>query len=92
MSIDEPALAAELLEHHGVTTAKRLAAIGIGRRTIDRLIRDGRLRRARSGVLLSTMWPDTLEHRMASACAITRGVVKFPTAGVAWRLRKSARQ
>ncbi len=42
-------------------------------------------------MLLSTLWPDTLKHQMAVACAITHGVVKFPTAGVAWRFRKSPR-
>jgi len=91
VSIDEAALAAEILARHGVTTAQRLASIGIGRRSTDRLIREGRLKRAGRGVLLSASWTYTLEHRMAAACAITRGVVKFPTAGVAWGLRKSPR-
>ena len=44
MTIDEAALAAELLARHGVTTTTRLAAIGIGRRAVDRLKRSGRLR------------------------------------------------
>jgi very-short-patch-repair endonuclease len=91
MSIDESALAAELLHRHGVTTVHRLARIGISERTVDRLVTAGRFRRGGNGVLVSTCWPDSLEHRMALACAITGGVVCFPTAGEVWRLRKTPR-
>jgi hypothetical protein len=35
--------------------------------------------------------PDSLEIRVAAACAKTRGVACFPTAGVLWQLRKSPR-
>ena len=91
MAIDEAALAGELASRHGVTTAQRLEIIGIGRRAIDTLVRLGRLRRAGDGVLVGVIWPDTLEHRMALACAVTGGVVCFPTAGVSWGLRKSPR-
>ena len=44
MALDESALAAELTQRHGVTTTARLAALGIGRRTVDTLKRRGRLR------------------------------------------------
>jgi hypothetical protein len=91
MALDEVALAAELTARHGVTTTSRLARLGIGRRTIDTLKRRGRLRLAGQGVLVSTAWPDTFEHRMAVACATTRGVVCFPTAGIVWQLRKTPR-
>jgi very-short-patch-repair endonuclease len=91
MAIDEAALAGELLARHGVTTTTRLAALGIGRRGVDRLKQRGRLRSAGQGVLASTSWPETLEHRMAIACAATRGVVRFPTAGLVWELRKTPR-
>ncbi len=91
MALDESALAAELLARHGVTTSTRLAAIGIGRRTVDRLKRSGRLRSVGQGVLASTAWPSTLEHRLAIACAATAGVVRFPTAGLVWEFRKTPR-
>ena len=91
MAFDEGVLAAELRQRHGVTTTTRLESLGIGRRTVDTLKRRGRLRRVGQGVLVSTSWPDGLDHRMAIACAVTRGVVCFPTAGVVWELRKSPR-
>jgi very-short-patch-repair endonuclease len=91
MALDEAALAAELTARHGVTTTTRLARLGIARRTIDTLKHRGRLRLAAQGVLVSTTWPDTLEHRMAVACAATDGVVCFPTAGIVWQLRKTPR-
>jgi hypothetical protein len=89
MRANEAALAAELQSRHGVTTAKRLAALGITRRAIETLVRTHRLVRVGNGVLACSTWPDTLEHRMAAACAMTGGVVVFPTAGLVWRLRKS---
>jgi hypothetical protein len=91
MPLDETALVAELTARHGVTTTARLARFGIGRRTIDTLKRRGRLRLAGQGVLVSTAWPDTFEHRMAVACAATGGVICFPTAGIVWELRKTPR-
>ena len=91
MAVDEQALAAELKQRHGVTTMTRLAALGIGRRAVDTLKRRGRLRLVGQGVLASTSWPDTLEHRMAIACASTGGVVCFPTAGIVWEFRKTPR-
>jgi hypothetical protein len=88
MPIDEAALAAELTSRHGVTTMARLERLGIGRRAVDQLVVNGRFTRPGNGVV-STSWPDTLEHRMAMACALTCGVVMFPTAGKSWKLRKS---
>jgi hypothetical protein len=49
------------------------------------------LRLGGQGVLVSTNWPDTLEHRMALACAATAGVICFPTAGLVWAMRKTPR-
>jgi very-short-patch-repair endonuclease len=91
MAVDESALAAELGSHHGVTTVRRLDRLGIGKRCVDGLVANGRLKRAGNGVLVSTCWPVTLEHQMAVGCAITGGVVCFPTAGLVWELRKSPR-
>jgi hypothetical protein len=91
MAIDEVALAAELNARHGVTTGARLDRIGIKARAVDHLVERGRLIRAGNGVLASSVWPDTLEHRMATACAVTGGVVSFPTAGLVWRFRKTPR-
>lgn len=56
---------------------------------IDRLARDGRMRRSGNGVVLAAAWPASLEHKMAAARAITAGVVCFRTAGFVWELRKS---
>ena len=68
VTIDEAALAAELLARHGVTTTARLATIGIGRRAIDRLKRSGRLAIAgRRGSWPARAGRATLEHRMAVA-------------------------
>ena len=91
MALDESALAAELKRGHGVTTMARLATLGIGRRAVDTLKRRGRLRLVGQGVLASTSWTDSLEHRMAIACVATSGVVCFPTAGIVWEMRKSPR-
>jgi hypothetical protein len=54
MIMDEAALAAELKRRHGVTSTRRLDALGIGKRSIDVLVRQGRLERARNGVHLPT--------------------------------------
>jgi hypothetical protein len=89
MIMDEAALAAELKRRHGVTSTRRLDALGIGKRSIDVLVRQGRLERAGNGVLVSTCWPVGLDHRLAIACAMTAGVIAFPTAGLVWSLRKT---
>jgi hypothetical protein len=89
--MDEGALAAELSHRHGVTSTRRLAALGIGKRSVAALVRQGRLASASRGVLVSTCWPDTLDRRMAVACAITNGVIAFPAAGLVWSLRKTPR-
>jgi hypothetical protein len=91
MRAHEAALAAELAGRHGVTSVDRLDALGIGKRSVHALVRQGRLIRAGNGVLVSNCWPPDLGHRMAVACAIAGGIVAFPTAGLAWRLRKSPR-
>ena len=91
MRANEDALAAELRSRHGVTTTKRLVALGITKRSVEALVRQGRLVRWRNGVLVSASSPDSLQHRMAIACAVTGGVVMFPTAGEVWNLRKTPR-
>jgi hypothetical protein len=91
MRSNEPVLAAELKGRHGVTTTKRLAKLGITKRSVEALVRQGRLVRVGNGVLTCASWPVDLEHRMALACAVTGGVVMFPTAGVVWLLRKTPR-
>ena len=91
MRANEDALGAELRSRHGVTTTKRLAALGITKRSVEALVRQGRLVRWRNGVLVSASSPDSLQHRMAIACAVTGGVVMFPTAGEVWNLRKTPR-
>jgi hypothetical protein len=79
--MDEGALAGELLARPGVTTVARLARRGISERMVERLVAAGRFRRAGNGVVVSTCWPDTLEHRMAVACAITRAPRSMPPSG-----------
>jgi hypothetical protein len=89
--MDEGALAAELLNRHGVSTVQRLGRLGISKRMVERLVANGRLRRAGNGVVVSTCWPSTLGHRMALACAVTGAVIAFPTAGLVWSFRKTPR-
>ena len=91
MPLDHAALAVELNARHGVTTTARLEKLGISERSIRTLVSSGRFDRPVRGVLVATAWPDSLEHRMALACAATGGVVCFPTAGLAWDLRKTPR-
>jgi hypothetical protein len=91
MAVDETALAAELTARHGVTTTERLGRLGISERSVRTLVDRGRLHRAGRGVVVSAAWPETEEHRLAVACAVTGGVVAFPTAGAFWNLRKSPR-
>ena len=42
MRSNEPALAAELKDRHGVTTTSRLAKLGITKRSVGALVRQGR--------------------------------------------------
>jgi hypothetical protein len=92
MSIDESVLAGELSRRSGVTTAARLERLGISARSSRTLVTNGRLIRVARGVLAAPGWPDSLDHRTARACAITGGVVCFPTAGEVWNLRKTPRR
>lgn len=86
MAIDEAAFAAELRLRHGVTTRTRLRRLGLTDRMIDGMIARGRLVSHGRGVLSDPAAPETLEHRMALACALTSGVICFPTAGVVGEL------
>ena len=88
---DETAFADELRRRHGVTTRRRLRRRGITDRQIHGLLRCRRLRPAGGGVLVDTASPDTPEQRMAIACAVTGGVVMFPSAGKVWRFRGTPR-
>jgi hypothetical protein len=47
--------------------------------------------RTGNGVVVAAAWPASLDRRMALACALTAGIVRYPTAGRAWGLRKSPR-
>ncbi len=40
-------------------------------------------------MLVSPIGPETFEQRLAVACALTGGVITFPTAGKVWELRKT---
>jgi hypothetical protein len=84
----EPEIAQELSTRQCVTTRARLQGLGIGRRIIDALCRRGPLTHVGNGVLVSPSGADTFEHRLALACALTKGVVTFPSAGTVWRYRK----
>lgn len=85
----ESVLARELGRRHHVTTRARLQRLGIGRRIIDGLCRRGRLTHLGRGVLLSPSGPESFERRLAIACALTGGVVTYPTAGRLWSFRKT---
>jgi hypothetical protein len=89
MSVKESVLAAEFSARNGVTTSSRLRRLGISDRSSRSLVTRGRLVRVSRGVFVAPGWPDSLDHRIAVACAITSGVVCFPTAGEAWELRKT---
>ncbi len=85
----ESVLATELSTRHHVTTRKRLQRLGISRRVIDGLCRRGRLEHIGNGVLVSPSGPETFEQRLAIACALTGGVISYPTAGKVWEFRKT---
>jgi very-short-patch-repair endonuclease len=91
LRVDYALLATELRSRHGVTTTGRLRQLGISERSIRTLVSRGQLERVVRGVLVAAAWPDSIEHRMALACAATGGVVCFPTAGSVWALRKTPR-
>jgi hypothetical protein len=88
----ESVLAAELSARHHVTTRSRLLRLGIGRRVIDRLCARGRLEHVGKGVLVSRSGPDTKHQRLALACALTGGVICYPTAGGVWEYRNTPRE
>ncbi len=85
----ESVLAAELSTRHHVTTRKRLQRIGLRRRVIDGLCQRGRLEHIGNGVLVCPAGAATFEQRLAIACALTGGVISFPTAGKVWEFRKT---
>ena len=89
MSAWESVLAAELSTRHHVTTRKRLQRLGISRRVIDGLCRRGRLEHIGNGVLVSPSGPTSFEQRLVIACALTGGVICYPTAGKVWEFRKT---
>ena len=85
----ESVLAAELSTRHHVTTRKRLQRIGLSRRVVDGLCQRGRLEHIGNGVLVCPAGAATFEQRLAIACALTGGVISFPTAGKVWEFRKT---
>lgn len=87
----EAALRSELRHRHGVTTRERLRNRGLTDRVIDGLLSSGRLLAVARGVFVDPSSPDTLERRVAIACAVTGGAACFPTAGELWRFRKTPR-
>lgn len=92
MHIDEPRLAKELADRHHVTTRKRLREqLKLTDRQVDRLIDIGRLTSKGRGVLALAQAPADVAHRAALGCALTGGVISFPTAGEWWNLRKTPR-
>lgn len=92
MHINEQRLADELRSRHGVSTRKRLReVVKLTDRQIDRLIAQGRLVKQGRGVLVEPKPPGDVRHRAARGCALTNGVVSFPTAGELWKLRKTPR-
>jgi hypothetical protein len=88
----ESVLATKLSTRHHVTTRKRLQRLGIGRRVVDRLCARGRLDHVGKGVLVGRSGPVTFEQRLAVACALTGGVVCYPSAGRVWDYRHTPRQ
>lgn len=91
MPFDERALAGILRRQHGVINVTRFHRLGVSDRVIDSLVSKGRLVRAGRGVFVSTSAQPTFEQRLAVACAITGGVVRYPSAGTVWQLRKTPR-
>lgn len=83
----EPALGAALQRRHGVISRTQLVELGLTRMMIETMVANGRLRRSWRGVFVVASAVDTVEHRMAVACATTGGVVCFPTAGKVWQMR-----
>ena len=60
MRANEDALASGVaVSRHGVTTTKRLASLGITRRSVEALVRQQPLVRVGNGVLLRASWPDS---------------------------------
>jgi very-short-patch-repair endonuclease len=91
MPVDHALLAADLSARHGVITTARVVHLGISKRSLRTLVESGLLVSVARGVLVAAAWPDSLEHRMAVACAVTGGVISFPTAGLVWQFRKTPR-
>ncbi len=84
-----PASLQWLADHHGVITTSALRSSGVGRSTVDRLVRAGVLRIARKGVYVLTATKPTLEQRCVVLSAVhPTGYVTGPTAGTLYDLRR----
>lgn len=78
-----------LADHHGVITNPGLRAAGVGRSTVDRLVRAGVLRVAHKGIYVLAASRPTIEQRcVVLSLAHPAGFVTGPTAGVLLDLRR----
>lgn len=88
-----PAIQAWLADHHGVATLHELRARGVGRKTTNRLLERGVLRRVAKSVFIITSAPRTLLQRCAVlSAAHPTGFVTGPTAGTLAGLRRMPSQ
>jgi hypothetical protein len=78
-----------LATHHGVITTASIRSQKVGRRTIERLLNAGVLRRGAKGVFVIASAPMTLEQRCAIlSAAHPAGFITGPTAGTLAGLRR----
>lgn len=93
MSDLSPAALQWLATHHGVITARRLSAGGVGRATRERLVSAGVLEPVARGIYRHATAPSTIEQRCAILCAShPGGFVTGPTAGAMLGLRRMPRR
>ena len=87
-----PAATRWLADHHGVISAARLRACGVGRSTTLRLVRRGVLTAAHKGVFVLAATNPTLQQRcVVLSLAHPSGFVSGPTAGSLLDLRRMPR-
>jgi hypothetical protein len=78
-----------LADHHGVATVAELRALGLGRKSVDRLCAMGVMRRVVRGVFVFATAAPTLEHRCRLLCCLhPGGFVTGPTAAMLAGLRR----
>lgn len=87
-----PAATRWLADHHGVISAARLRACGVGRSTTLRLVHRGVLKAAHKGVFVLAATNPTLQQRcVVLSLAHPAGFVTGPTAGSLLDLRRMPR-